>query len=80
MTGTAGRAAEIQAGWRAPNAAYFVAARREPSGITVGKPGGSRRSANKNAPKSAPSKWHLASAPRGSVRAQAFQQGRDWVS
>ncbi len=33
-----------------PNATYFVAARREPSGITVGKPGGLRRSANKNAP------------------------------
>ena len=34
----------------ARNATYFVAARREPSGITVGKPGGLRRSANKNAP------------------------------
>jgi hypothetical protein len=34
----------------APNATYFVAARREPSGIPVGKPGGLRRSAKKNAP------------------------------
>ncbi len=46
-----------------PNAAYFVAARREPSGITVGKPGGLRRSANKNAPKWFQSKWHWADAP-----------------
>jgi hypothetical protein len=29
---------------------YFAAARREPSGIPVGKPGGLRRSANKNTP------------------------------
>ena len=29
---------------------YFVAERREPSGISAGKPGGLRRSANKNAP------------------------------
>ncbi len=34
----------------APNATYFVAARREPSGIAAGKPGGLRRSANKSTP------------------------------
>ena len=32
---------------------YFVAARREPSGSTIAKPGGLRRSANENAPKGA---------------------------
>jgi hypothetical protein len=46
-----------------PNAAYSVAARREPSGITVGKPGGLRRSANKNASKWSQSKWHWGDAP-----------------
>jgi hypothetical protein len=44
------------------NAVYFIAARREPSGITVGKPGGLRRSANRNAPQCSQSKWHWASA------------------
>ncbi len=45
------RAAWLHCRGQTPNAAYFVAARREPSGILVGKPGGLRRSANKNAPK-----------------------------
>ncbi len=42
----------------AANAIYFVAARRKPSGITVGKPGGLRRSANKKRPQWSQSKWH----------------------
>jgi len=35
-------------------AAYFVAVGRKPSGITIGKPGGSRRFANKTPPKGNP--------------------------
>ena len=47
---------------RRVNAIYFVAARREPSGITVGKPGGLRRSANKKRPQWSQSRWHWALA------------------
>ena len=45
-----------------PNGTYFVAARREPSGITIGKPGGLRRSANRKRPQWSQSKRHWASA------------------
>ena len=56
------RVDRMLAGVLAPKATYFVAARREPSGITFGKPGGLRRSANRKRPQWSQSKWPWADA------------------